>query len=110
MSLGQTVSKEELKLVDINNYLVKPVKRSRLFDCLASEAGRGPIYGTGTLNLSPYSSAILRENPAPSEANIRLTSRLGEGAPILQINMLERVIVRQLFERRPDYFNFQERV
>ena len=47
-------------------------------------------------------------NPAPSEADIRLTSRLAEGARILQINMLDHVIVGQSFENRPGYFSFKE--
>jgi signal transduction histidine kinase/DNA-binding response OmpR family regulator len=36
VSLGQTCSPEELKLAKIDAYLVKPVKQSRLFDCLAN--------------------------------------------------------------------------
>jgi signal transduction histidine kinase/DNA-binding response OmpR family regulator len=36
VSLGQTCSTEELKLANIDAYLVKPVKQSRLFDCLAN--------------------------------------------------------------------------
>jgi DNA repair protein RadC len=47
-------------------------------------------------------------NPAPSEADIRLTRRLIEGARILQINMLDHVIVGQSFEGRPGYFSFKE--
>ena len=47
-------------------------------------------------------------NPAPSEADIRLTRRLTEGARILQINMLDHVIVGQSFEGRPGYFSFKE--
>jgi DNA repair protein RadC len=47
-------------------------------------------------------------NPAPSEADIRLTSRLAEGARILQINMLDHVIVGQSLEGRPGYFSFKE--
>jgi DNA repair protein RadC len=47
-------------------------------------------------------------NPAPSEADIRLTRRLAEGASILQINMLDQVIVGQSFENRPGYFSFKE--
>ena len=46
--------------------------------------------------------------PAPSEADIRLTRRLAEGARILQINMLDHVIVGQSFEGRPGYFSFKE--
>jgi two-component system, sensor histidine kinase and response regulator len=35
-SLGQTYSTEELKSAGIDSYLVKPVKQSRLFDCLSN--------------------------------------------------------------------------
>jgi DNA repair protein RadC len=45
---------------------------------------------------------------APSDADIRLTRRLAEGARILQINMLDHVIVGQSFEGRPGYFSFKE--
>ena len=47
-------------------------------------------------------------HPAPSEADIRLTRILAEGARILQINMLDHVIVGQSFEGRPGYFSFKE--
>ena len=43
-----------------------------------------------------------------SEADIRLTRRLGEGARILQINMLDHVIVGQPFDGRPGHFSFKE--
>ena len=46
--------------------------------------------------------------PAPSEADIRLTRRLAEGARILQINMVDHVIVGQSFDGRPGYFSFKE--
>ena len=46
--------------------------------------------------------------PTPSEADIRLTRRLAEGARILQINMLDHVIVGQSFENRSGYFSFKE--
>jgi PAS domain S-box-containing protein len=39
-SLGTTMSNEELKAAGIEAYLVKPVKRSRLFDCLVDVIGR----------------------------------------------------------------------
>jgi DNA repair protein RadC len=47
-------------------------------------------------------------DPAPSEADIRLTRRLGEGARILQINMVDHVIVGQSFDERSGYFSFKE--
>jgi DNA repair protein RadC len=47
-------------------------------------------------------------DPAPSEADIRLTRRLAEGARVLQINMLDHVVVGQSFGGRPGYFSFKE--
>jgi DNA repair protein RadC len=37
------------------------------------------------------------DDPAPSEADVRLTRRLAEGVRILQINMVDHVIVGQLY-------------
>jgi two-component system sensor histidine kinase/response regulator len=42
-SLGQACSTEELKFADIDTYLVKPVKQSRLFDCLVNTIGKVPV-------------------------------------------------------------------
>ena len=39
-SLGHRFSAEELKAVGLEAYLIKPVKRSRLFDCLVDVMGR----------------------------------------------------------------------
>ena len=41
--------------------------------------------------------------PTPSEADIRLTRRLVEGARILQVNMVDHVIVGQSFDGWPGY-------
>jgi two-component system sensor histidine kinase/response regulator len=41
-SPGQT-SMDELKLANIDTYLIKPVKQSRLLDCLASVGGGAPV-------------------------------------------------------------------
>jgi PleD family two-component response regulator len=41
-SPGRT-STEELKLANIDTYLIKPVKQSRLLDCLASAGGETPV-------------------------------------------------------------------
>jgi two-component system sensor histidine kinase/response regulator len=38
-SFGQTLSPAELEAAGIESYLVKPVKQSRLFDCLVSAMG-----------------------------------------------------------------------
>jgi RadC-like JAB domain len=58
--------------------------------------------------LSCSRTTILQGDPAPNEADIRLTRRLAEGAWILQINMLDHVIVGQSFECRPGYFSLKE--
>jgi signal transduction histidine kinase/DNA-binding response OmpR family regulator len=42
-SLGQACSSEELKLADIDTYLIKPVKQSRLFDCLANTMSKAQV-------------------------------------------------------------------
>jgi signal transduction histidine kinase/DNA-binding response OmpR family regulator len=42
-SLGQAYSAEELRLADIASYLVKPIKQSRLFDCLVYTASKAPF-------------------------------------------------------------------
>jgi hypothetical protein len=43
-----------------------------------------------------YPASDITGDPAPSEADIRLTRRLAEGARILQINMLDHLVVGQL--------------
>jgi len=55
-----------------------------------------------------YAASGITGDPAPSEADIRLTRSLAEGARILQINMLDHVIVGQPFDGRRGYFSFKE--
>lgn len=45
---------------------------------------------------------------SPRDADFRLTRRLGEGARILQINMLDHMIVGKSVGGRPGYFSFKE--
>ena len=45
-----------------------------------------------------------------SEADIRLTRRLGEGARILQINILDHINVGQPFDGRPGYSASKKKV
>jgi signal transduction histidine kinase/DNA-binding response OmpR family regulator len=45
-SMGQGGSTEELKLANIDTYLIKPVKQSRLLDCLVNTLGKGLVQGT----------------------------------------------------------------
>jgi DNA repair protein RadC len=47
-------------------------------------------------------------DPAPSEADIRLTRRLSEAARILQIQLVDHVIVGSTGAGRSPYFSFKE--
>jgi DNA repair protein RadC len=47
-------------------------------------------------------------DPSPSEADIRLTRRISEGARLLQIHFLDHVIVGASIEGRPGFFSFKE--
>jgi DNA repair protein RadC len=62
--------------------------------------------------LSAFAFVLVHNHPSgdsnPSEADIRLTRRLGEGARILQINLLDHVIIGQPLDGRPGYFSFKE--
>jgi DNA repair protein RadC len=53
-------------------------------------------------------TTILSGDSVPSQADIRLTRRLAEGARILQVNILDHVIVGRPFDGRPGYFSFKE--
>jgi CheY-like chemotaxis protein len=71
--LGQACSSEELKLADINTYLVKPVKQSRLFDCLVSAMDKAPIRDAvvkSDLSAAPADSSQL--DPQRGKARILL--------------------------------------
>ena len=72
-SLGQACSTEELKLADIDTYLVKPVKQSRLFDCLANTMDKAPVRDTvakSDLSAAPAHSSEV--DPQPGKARILL--------------------------------------
>jgi CheY-like chemotaxis protein len=62
-SFGQAVSPAELKAAGIEAYLVKPVKQSRLFDCVVSAMGKGVAENVPFKVAEPASSFIC---PAPS--------------------------------------------
>ena len=47
-------------------------------------------------------------DPSPSEADLRLTRRVVEGARFLQIQMLDHLILGRPFQNRPGYFSFKE--
>jgi CheY-like chemotaxis protein len=64
-SLGKTSSAEGLRLAKIETYLVKPVKQSRLFDCLINATIKSPLCDTvARLDLSAdpaHSSQIVTQ-------------------------------------------------
>jgi two-component system sensor histidine kinase/response regulator len=69
-SFGQTFDPTELKAAGIEAYLVKPVKQSRLFDCIVSALGRSVTENTA-FDLAPASSAI-SSNRTPAFEKVRI--------------------------------------
>jgi DNA repair protein RadC len=61
---------------------------------------------------SAYAFVVVHNHPSgdptPSDADMRLTRRLAEGARLLQIQMLDHVIVGAGAEGRLGYFSFKE--
>jgi two-component system, sensor histidine kinase and response regulator len=87
-SLGQAPNAEGLRLAKIETYLVKPVKQSRLFDCLINAAAKSPLCeSVAKLNLAG--------NPAHSSQN---TARFGNARILLAEDNLvnQAVTVGQL--------------
>jgi predicted ATPase/signal transduction histidine kinase/CheY-like chemotaxis protein/HPt (histidine-containing phosphotransfer) domain-containing protein len=72
-SLGQSFSTEELKRANIENYLVKPIKQSRLFDCLVNVIGKAAVgdFDSG-FHLSGPRANYSRLNPQRENARILL--------------------------------------
>jgi PAS domain S-box-containing protein len=76
-SLGQVMKQSELKSHGIESYLVKPVKQSRLFECLVDVMGRaaprgGPHsrQGASTYTESPFPSALSKVRILLAEDNL----------------------------------------
>lgn len=90
-SPGRT-STEELKLANIDTYLIKPVKQSRLFDCLASAGGETPVGDRTAKSDEPASQAdpqsgkvlilLAEDNRTNQRVSHALLSKLGYEADI----------------------------
>jgi two-component system, sensor histidine kinase and response regulator len=97
-SLGQASTAEGLRLAEIETYLVKPVKQSRLFDCLINATVKGPLCDTvARWNLSAdsaHSSGIAPElrqtrillaedNPINQAVTVGQLRKLGYGVHVV---------------------------
>jgi len=62
--------------------------------------------------LSAYAVILVHNHPsgdpAPSDADTRLTRRVAEAAKILQIHFLDHVIIGQHLDGKPPFFSFKE--
>ncbi|HEY8994020.1 MAG TPA: PAS domain S-box protein [Lacunisphaera sp.] len=101
-SLGHVMSKQELKNIGIEAYLVKPVKQSRLFDCLVDVVGQtqaerifakpaSPLPGTAA-TVAPGRARILlaEDNAVNQKVALAQLRKLGYAADAVA-NGLEAV-------------------
>jgi two-component system, sensor histidine kinase and response regulator len=72
-ALGQPRSTEALRRVKMDTYLVKPVKQSRLFDCLVNTIVTDPVRDiVAKSELSAPTTHLSQSNPQPAKARILL--------------------------------------
>jgi signal transduction histidine kinase/CheY-like chemotaxis protein len=69
-SMGYMHTHEELKAAGVDAYLIKPVKQSRLFDCLVDVLGRAAAEHVFTKQ--PKDAAPLLAAPAPATGTARI--------------------------------------
>jgi two-component system, sensor histidine kinase len=70
-SLGQALSAAKLKEADIEAYLVKPVRQSRLFDCLINIVGKSTDQRAFAVSAGPVPAPISSE-PNREVENVRI--------------------------------------
>ena len=70
-SLGQALSAAKLKEADIEAYLVKPVRQSRLFDCLVNVVGKSTAEYAFAIPAGPVAAPISPE-PNSKVENVRI--------------------------------------
>jgi CheY-like chemotaxis protein len=73
--MGHMHSTEELKAVGVDAYLVKPVKQSRLFDCLVTVLGRA---AAEHVFVKPEKGTVLKETLSDTHAASRARILLAE--------------------------------
>ena len=71
-SLGRPAATEELKLAKIDAYLVKPVKQSRLFDCLAIRWPEAIVRETSPSRMDRSLPEPLESHPQSGKGRILL--------------------------------------
>jgi two-component system sensor histidine kinase/response regulator len=72
-SLGKTCGTEELNQAGMDTYLVKPVKQSRLFDCLVDTIGKASVRANvAKMEVSTTSASSFQVELQPSKARILL--------------------------------------
>jgi two-component system sensor histidine kinase/response regulator len=71
-SLGQAYSTEELKLAEIETYLVKPVKQSPLFDCLVNTVDKDLALNIFTKSDLPVAPEDSSQTAQPGKTRILL--------------------------------------
>ncbi len=70
-SLGQALSSADLKVAGIEAYLVKPVRQSRLFDCLVNVVGKNTDDNAFAISGEAIPAPIPSE-PKPKVENVRI--------------------------------------
>ena len=70
-SVGQSFSPAELKTTGIEAYLVKPVKQSRLFDCVVSAMGKA-VAENAAVKPAVSASAVIRSEPSLPLQKVRI--------------------------------------
>jgi CheY-like chemotaxis protein len=66
-SVGQEVAPEELKAAGVEDYLVKPVKQLRLFECLARAVGQPEFENARNKSTAPNLAALCPVPGLPPE-------------------------------------------
>ncbi len=98
ISLGQPCATEELTFAGIDTYLMKPVKQSRLFDCLVNTMSKAPVrqsVGKPDRSVAPADASqagpqrgearilLAEDNPTNQRVSLALLRKLGYGADIV---------------------------